>query len=342
MRTIILLAGVLLLLGCLGGGQPPPAENKTNVTNETNKTPITIITEEQKNQTIVKNETTQPPPPPPPPVNKSLEYEYTPDDLFGVFFIDVGGPGLHGDAIMIKKGDLDVLVDAGPQEKGGAVVDFLRSHEVDDIEVLVSTNADPRHYGGISAVADSFEIEEFWWNGAASSDADYSAIVARMQNATKTVRVVEDGFSTGLNGMNFTALNPPKADKFEDVNNDAIVLRLTDRNFSMLLTSGIQTGAQGLLTNEKPQEIKAQVIQAPYYGVGAGTSNIGIFLITAKPEAMVISGSSDDSAANGGSREPYKRLMTQYGITWYENYVNGTIRVSGDGQTYTIQGLGAG
>ncbi|MFH0884380.1 MAG: MBL fold metallo-hydrolase [Candidatus Micrarchaeota archaeon] len=343
MKTFVLFAGLLLFIGifgCIGEGQtpPPPPENKTN---ESNKTGINIIIGEQKNQTAEKNETEEPPP-----ENvsetKELEYTYDPEQKFGIYFIDVGGLGMQGDAILIKKGDCDILVDAGSAEKGNKVVDFLHSHDVDDIEVLISTNADPRHYGGISAVADRFKIEEFWWNGESFADADYAAIATRMEGNAKTVRKIGDGFSADLNGINFTALNPPATDTFEDVNNDAIVLRVTDRNFSMLLTSGIQTGAQGRLINQKTDAIKTEIMQAPYYGVGQGTSNIGVMLITAKPKIMIISGSNDESAVNGGSREPFKRLMTQYGIKWYENYVNGTVRVTGDGQTYSISMLGAG
>ena len=123
-------------------------------------------------------------------------------------------------------------------------------------------------------------------------------------------------------------------------NNDAIVLRVTDRNFSILLTSGIQTGAQGKLISEKRNLIRADIIQAPYYGVGAGTSSIGLFLITAKPKTMIITGGSDETAANGGSRDPYKRLMLEHNITWYETYVNGTVRIVSTGQNYSIDSLG--
>jgi competence protein ComEC len=338
MRIIALLLAALLLFGCNGGGQPP-AENQTNQTEE--KPPVQIIVEEQKNQTTEKNET-EVPVEPPEEVPEGLQYESTPDANLGVFFIDVGGPGLHGDAILIKKGDLDVLVDAGPAEKSGKVVDFLHEHGVDDIEVLVSTNGDPRHYGGMDAVSDAFAIEELWWSNDTLDDPSYKAVAERMSAKARYVKEVEEGFTAELNGINFTALNPPTTDRFDDVNNDAIVMRLDDRNFSLLLTSGIQTGAQGRLINERKSDIQTQIIQAPYYGVGSGTSNIGLFLITAKPKMMVISGSSDESAANGGSRDPFKRLMTQYNISWRENYVNGTIRVTYDGEAYALQALGQG
>jgi len=329
----------IMVFGCLGGTEPPPQQNQSN---ETNKTPIQIIIGEQKNQTTVKNETVEEEEELPPPPKTGLNYTRDPTANIGVFFIDVGGQGLQGDAILIKKGDMDILVDAGASGKGGKVVDFLRSHGVDDLEVLVSTNADPRHYGGMDAVAENFDIEEFWWSGEAFNDADYSALVNRLKAKAWKTEVVQDGFGAELNGINFTALNPPTRDTFDDINNDAIVLRMVDRNLSLLLTSGIQTGAQGRLINEKKEDIQMEIIQAPYYGVGQGTSNIGVFLINAKPKTMIISGSSDESAVNGGSRDPYKRLMTQYGIKWYENYKNGTIRIASDGSNYTISALGSG
>ncbi len=341
MRLILVLVGVLLLFGCVGEEQPPQVEE--NITNVTAEPPVTIIVGEQENQTIIQDYTEEPPgeeqPPPEKPVTIDLEYEETPEGVLGVYFIYVGGPGLHGDAILIKKGDFDMLVDAGPEENAGRVVDFLRSRGVDDVEVLVSTNADSRRYGGMENVASYFDIEHFWWSGESFGDADYSAFVNSMESEAKLVREVERGFTTELNGINFEVLNPPK-DRFEDVNNDALVIRVMDRNFSMLLTSGIQKGAQDKLVNEQAGKIKNQVVQAPYYGVGVGTSGIGLFLITAQPDDMIISGSADDSPENGGSREPFKRLMNQHGIAYYENYVDGTIRVTTDGQSYAIQGLG--
>ncbi|MDD5171506.1 MAG: MBL fold metallo-hydrolase [Candidatus ainarchaeum sp.] len=341
MRIIAGLIVFMLLFGCFGGGEvTPPEGNKTNETNQTGP-PVTIIIGNQTNQTTGGNATEEQPPPPPPPP-EGLQYEYNPDQMFGVYFIDVGGPGLQGDAILIKKGDLDVLVDAGSAEKSGKVVDFLRSKAVDDIEVLISTAADPRRYGGMDAVADAFTIEEVWWSDDSFGDANYSAVMERMGTEARDVKRVEEGFSMDLNGMNFTVLNPPKTARFDDVNNDAIVLRIADRNVSLLLTSDVQGGAQGQLINTKPDDIKVDILQAPYYGVGVGTSNMGIFLIKSDPDVVIISGSSDESAVNGGSREPFKRLMTQYGIPYYENYVNGSIRVSSDGQEYTIQSLGKG
>ncbi|MFZ5500867.1 MAG: hypothetical protein ACOY58_03005, partial [Candidatus Micrarchaeota archaeon] len=249
-KVIALLLCAALVFGCIGGESPQPEQNQIDGIGVVKPPPVGIVVTPQKNQTVGKNESTVTPPPPPAQENDStLGYVEDPDALLGVFFIDVGESGPQSDAILIKKGDLDILVDSGSVEKGGKVVDFLRSHEVDDIEVLVSTGADPRRYGGMGAVADSFPIEELWWSGEGSDDLDYMFYIDKASAKAAEVRFVSDGFTAVLNGISFRALNPPAsdADRFDDPNNNGIVLRLDDKEFSMLLTSGIQSGGQGRL-----------------------------------------------------------------------------------------------
>jgi len=343
--VIAVLLVFMMLFGC--GGETPPVNNGTNPTppvptvNDTNNTPVKIIINPQKNQTQEGNNTIQPKPPEVP--VKDLDYEYEPNASTGIYFIYVGGPGLQGDAILIRKGDFNMLVDAGPAENAAKVVNFLHARSVDRVQVLVSTTADPRRYGGIKAVADEFPIDQFWWQGQTYDDQEYASVVARMETAAKKTIITQDGYTADINGIDFTILNPTADKRTGGINNDAIVMRAVDRNFSILLTSDIQTGGQGNLVSGKPALLKTKVLEAPYYGVGSGTAQIGVFLNTAKPETVIISGSADDSPANGGSREPFKRLMnsSQYGITWYENYVSGSIRVMTDGQNYSVQTIGS-
>jgi competence protein ComEC len=347
MRFIGIIAFLLIfmmLFGC--GGQNPPVNtgngtSPVTVNNETNNTSVKIIINQQKNQTTQEENNTLPTTPEEP--KKDLDYEYEPNATTGIYFIYVGGPGLHGDAILIRKGNFNMLVDAGPAENAAKVVNFLHARSVDKIQVLVSTTADPRRYGGMNAVADEFQIDQFWWQGQTYDDQAYASIVARMGTSAKKTIVAQDGYTADINGINFTILNPAADKRTGSLLNDAIVMRADDRNFSILFTSDIQTGGQGSLISGKPALIKTKVLEAPYYGVGSGTAQIGMFLNTAKPEAIVISGSADESPANGGSRDPFRRLMnmSQYQIRWYENYVNGTIRVMTDGQTYSIQSIGS-
>ena len=340
MRMLIGLFALLLVFGCIGNGEEKPPEPVVNETNVTEKPPpVTIIIEEQKNQTREEQV-----PEKPPEQNVTVEetteiqYTYDPNQTMGIYFIDVAGPKIHGNSVLIKRGDLDILIDAGSEEYGGEVVDFLKSREVDDIDLLISSNADPRHYGGIQEVFDNFEIEHFWWTGSTFADTEYIELTDDIKESVKEHRIVEKGYSTELNDIEIKILNPP-AQRFDDINNDAIVTKVTDGNFTVLITSGIQKGAVQKLANEQAKEIKCMVIQAPYFGTGEGTRDIGLFLLTADPETMIITGSADDSPENGGSREPFERLLAQYGIDSYKTYELGSLRITTDGNEYVIQAV---
>ncbi len=326
MRYLILFA--LLLFGCVGN--TPVEENTTNVTNETKPPPVSIIIEEQKNQTNIEDD---PYVEPEENVTEEPSYTYDPDAQAGIFFIDVSDDQ-HGNAIFIKKGDVDILIDAGPEENVGKVVDLLRSRKIDDIELLISTSSDPRMYGGIGTVADTFEVERVWWSGMSFADSKYTEMIEGI-DAEETL-IVERGYNESINGLLIEVLNPPK-DKFDDITNDAIVLSVTDRNVTFLLTSGIQKGATSKMKNDL--DLHADIMQAPYFGTGEGTRDIGLFLLEVAPKDVIITGSADDSAANGGSREPFERLLTQYKIKWYNQYELGTIRVTTDGNAYAIQNI---
>ncbi|MBI5046328.1 MBL fold metallo-hydrolase [Candidatus Micrarchaeota archaeon] len=345
---IILLACSILLFGCIIGGGENNQTNQTPSDNNTvqNQTPaknttVTVIINPQKNQTIEQNVTVNESQPPVQPPSKNITYDYEPSKPMVVYFIDIGEPA-HGNAILIKKGDLDVLVDGGPGVNAGKVVDFLRSRGVDDIDLMISSNPDPRNYGGLDSVADQYKVENFWWNGEQLNDNNYATLVNKMKGITKDTKIVGEEDLIELNGITFEVLNPSKTTPTNDVNNDGIVLRVSEGNFSMLLTSGIQTGTQGRLLSAVPEKVTADVMLAPYYGVGAGTSNMARWLSKAAPKTMIITGSADESPPNGGSRDPFKRLMKEYKVAWYETYINGTIRVTTDGTSYGVYSFGKG
>ena len=41
-----------------------------------------------------------------------IQYTYDPNQTMGIYFIDVAGEELHGNSVLIKRGDLDILIDA--------------------------------------------------------------------------------------------------------------------------------------------------------------------------------------------------------------------------------------
>lgn len=295
---------------------------------------VSIIVSPQQNQTAQPNETQVLPSD-----NQSAlpmnipEYTYDPSRPMGVYFLNLGGPALQGNAAVLIKGDFVMLIDAGPVENASTVIDFLHAHNIHRINVFVSTSQDPRNYGGITAISHAFPIQVVWTGD--KTDPNYSAVINAVESSDYQNVSVQQGYTNNYDGVKFTILNP-STPRFPDVNNDAVVLRMDDENFSLLYTSNIQTGARDQLLNTQLDLMKVKVMTAPYYGTGTGTSGSNLFLTETMPQTMIITGSSDDSSGNGGSRAPFLRQLTQYGIAAYETYSMGNLVVSTDGINYSV------
>lgn len=331
MKRLISFLLVFLLFGCIGGEAPveKPKDNKT----------VIIDIGEGENQTIVRNETDHEPEQNVTEEWKGMNYTYDPSAKLGVYFIELCeySTGNHTAAIFIKKGDFDMLVDTGSADTHGGVIDFIKSKNIDDIDVLVSSSADLRRSGGLAEIADEFEVEEFWWGGVKISQK-YFDTVQEVSAKAKETNIVKRGYTRELNGIGIEVLNP-KQNAFDDVNNDAVVLRIEDRDLTLLLLSNVQTGAQGDMISNLGDKIKVDVVEAPYYGVGAGTANIALFLQASKPKYMIIEGCSDETMeVEGSTRNPFKRVMEQeqYRVTYYETYVDGTVKITSDNTGYAI------
>ena len=71
-----------------------------------------------------------------------------------VHFIDVG----QGDSILIQAGEQAMLVDAGTNESGSVVTEYLRSLNIAKLDYLIGTHPHEDHIGGLDDVIHSFEI----------------------------------------------------------------------------------------------------------------------------------------------------------------------------------------
>jgi len=88
---------------------------------------------------------------PPPPSGKEMQ----------VHVLDVG----QGDSILIisPEGKV-VLIDAGDEKNGKAVVDALRRNNVQQIDYFIATHMHPDHIGGAPEVFNNFKVANILWN----------------------------------------------------------------------------------------------------------------------------------------------------------------------------------
>lgn len=268
----------------------------------------------------------------------ATEYASNLNSDLHVYFFNVGSGDIQGDAILIKKGDADILIDAGPVQKQQDLVNGLLEAGVDDFELVVSTNDDPEHTGGLKYVSERFRFGELWRPEEGSEAyADYlNSLGAESQ------RIVGEGDTKSINGMKLTVLNPIRGEeRFFDVNNDGVVVKLEDRGLCILFTGDILGSQQMVATKSGPCEI----VQWPNHGVSEGLTEINWFMDQTRPKVIVISGSASDWT---NSRQSLKQAAVLgegptavRNITILENYLGKDVKIiwNGTGYSATIEGM---
>jgi hypothetical protein len=121
------------------------------------------------------------------PVTPTITPIPSPTPAFTVNFIDVG----QGDAILIDKGDMDILVDGGPTS--ASVLAYLQSQGVSDIDLLVATHPHADHIGGLTDVLAQYRVSEIWVNGDTATSQTYQNFAAAVAAEGATVREVRRG-----------------------------------------------------------------------------------------------------------------------------------------------------
>lgn len=240
-----------------------------------------------------------------------------------VHFIDVG----QAESIFIDCGNYDILIDGGNNDDGAKVVDYLKSLNVDDIEILIATNPKEGRIGGLDNVMDAFTVEKVIDNGFISASKTYEDYWDSVQHeGAKYFKDQYMRFNIGP-GMLFEIIE--SGDSFSSSNNYSVVSKLTYNDISFIFMGDMDTNGENNILN---QNIKSDILKVGYHGSRLSTSLS--FLEKVKPEVAVISAGKNNEYGYP-HKETLKRLENN-NVDIYGTWISGDIIISTDGTTYTI------
>lgn len=256
-------------------------------------------------------------------------YVNNPNQTLNIYFVNISS-GHNAEFILIKKGDLDIVYDTGDPSSWQNVLNFLKQKGVDDIDLLIISQDQEGRSSNIASLANTYTIENVWYNGL---DANY--IDALKYNSN--VKNVAYPYKEELDGITLQVLNPNLDENgqyiFSGQQNNGVVVLLKDRGTSVLLTGGILGGAQNYLANTLQENLKADILEIPDYGVGEGTADINKLILKTNPSIAIMTGSTEDP---DNSRNAIINLLSIKGIKLYKTYEDGTIQIKIDGSGYNI------
>jgi len=195
-----------------------------------------------------------------------------------VHFIDVG----QADSIFIDAGDYDILIDAGNNDDGDLVVNYLKTLGTDDIEIMVATHPHEDHIGGLDNVLANFDVETIIDSGMAYSSGTYQSYYSYAQNEGANFTYDSDmSFDLG-NGAIFKVIET--GDGYEGANDNSVVTLLDYNDIEFLFTGDMESKVE-LLNISKFSDV--DVLKVGHHGSNSSTCQS--FLNKVDPEYAVIS-----------------------------------------------------
>lgn len=230
--------------------------------------------------------------------------------------LDVGP--INGDSILISSpAGKTVLIDAGDTNKGKAVVEALKRHNIQQLDYFIATHPHPDHIGGSAEVFKAVKVLHVIDNGqgpnlpsvppakpaskrpaaknAPSLSRFYDDYKAAVSASGANYATAQPGTKLDLGGGALLTVLAPSEPLFtkehlkaggNEPNANSIVLRLDYGRFSMLLAGDAEAQTEHrLLTKEL--NLEARVLKVGHHGSKYASSES--FLKRVNPEIAIIS-----------------------------------------------------
>jgi len=238
-----------------------------------------------------------------------------------IHFIDVG----QGDSTLIVCGEDAMLIDAGDNDQGTKIQNYLRKQNIEALKYVICTHPDADHIGGMDVILYKFSCETVFMAEEEKDTKTYREVADTLKekNYKKTLPVVGAAYSLG--DAEFTIVGP--AQTAEDSNNNSIAILLTHGENKFLFTGDAEEEEELALLHGGVL-IEADVYKAGHHG--SRTSSCKEFLEAVSPAYAVISCGEGNSYGHPHA-EPLNNFR-EMGIQVFRTDEQGSIVVSSDGK----------
>jgi beta-lactamase superfamily II metal-dependent hydrolase len=247
-----------------------------------------------------------------------------------VTFLDVG----QGDCEWLKTPDgQDIVIDGGIESQGPAILSYLQSRGVTDIELMVLSHPDSDHVGGLVTLLQNMPVALVAHNGQTSTSAVYQRFEGAIQARAIPTVVVRAGQTFTWGPVTATVTHP--VDPLVTATNDnSVTLRVSYGAVAFLFPGDISSAAERSILG-RGGDVQAQVLKVAHHG--SQYSSSAPFLAAVQPQVAVI-GVGPNSYGHP-AQEALDRLAAA-GATVLRTDRNGTVTVTTDGVAWTVTTTG--
>ena len=244
-----------------------------------------------------------------------------------VSFIDVG----QGDSefIELPNGET-LLIDAGTNETGADVVNYIESLGYSSIDYVVGTHPHEDHIGGLDDVIRTFDVESVYMPKVTADTKTFEDVLDAVDEKGLTINTAKAGVTLVDGDRLSVKMLAPVLDEYDNTNDYSAVIKVVYGDTSFLFTGDAEEYAESLITGD----VSADVLKVGHHG--SSTSTGEAFLERVSPSYAVISCGLGNSYGH-----PHTETIEKLGgIPVFRTDEMGTIVATSDGSEISFRTLG--
>lgn len=207
-----------------------------------------------------------------------------------VYYIDVG----QADSILIVNKNQSALIDAGNNEDGENVVNFIKSKEIAKLDYVIGTHPHEDHIGGLDDVINNIDTNKIYLPEIQTNTKTYEDVLQAIQNKNQKISSFSKGDKFTIGDANLEVMTDSILDK-NNLNLSSNIIRTEFNGTSFLFTGDAET------ENEKTIEwLQTDILKVGHHGSTTSTSQS--FLNQIKPKYAIISVGKDNDYGHPNER----------------------------------------
>lgn len=242
-----------------------------------------------------------------------------------VHFLDVG----QGLSILAQSEGQTLLYDGGDRSSASYVVSYLKKHNVENIDYLISSHYDADHVSGLIGCLNAFSVSNVIGADYVHDSGLYRSFMEGVADQGLEVLHPEVGTTYSFGTGEFMVLSPAETDE-GDSNANSVAIKLTNGSDSFLLMGDAEYKSEAQMINAGI-DLSSDVLSVGHHGSASSTS--WDFLKEAVPEYAVISCGTDNQYGHPDADTMEK--LSSMEIEVFRNDKQGTIVGVSDGNGIT-------
>lgn len=247
-------------------------------------------------------------------------------DSLEVHYIDVG----QGDATLIKCGEAAMLIDAGENDKGILVQNYISKQGVKSLDYLIVTHPDSDHCGGADVIINKYDIDTVIMPDYEKDTRTYRDVIKALDYKRYKITSPTVGTVYPLGDAEFTIIAPNRKDYGDEANNYSVGILLEHGDKKFVFTGDAEEEAEeDILQNQI--DISADVLKVGHHG--SKTSSSEAFIEAVSPEYAVIS--CEENNEYGHPHAATLNTLRSAGIKVFRTDEQGSLTAVSDGKEIT-------